>query len=142
MSAKDFRKTSHPELELSLYLSNFSKKISQLIDWDTYKKFMIIRNWCTNILGMSPEDFRKISHPEPKILNSLVNWSHTHRQTDRRTSVNLELTPPEVGQLKTNQAEFRSTGIDFEFKSTEDFLSTQHYNQLQIFVSSGLSPAK
>ena len=47
-----------------------------------------------------------------------------------------------MGQLKKNQAEFRSTGIDFEFKSTEDFLSTQHYNQLQIFVSSGLSPAK
>ena len=91
---------------------------------------------------MSAKDFRKISHLEPKILNSLVNWSHTHRQTDRRTSVNLELTPPEVGQLKTNQAEFRSTGIDFEFKSTEDFLFAQHYIQLQIFVSSGLSPAK
>ena len=30
---------------------------------------------------MSPTDFRKISHVEPKILNSLVNWSHTHRHT-------------------------------------------------------------
>ena len=49
---------------------------------------------------MSPEDFRKISHPEPKILNSLVNWWLTHRHTDTHTGVNLELTPPEVGQLK------------------------------------------
>ena len=44
---------------------------------------------------MSPKDFRKISHLEPKILNSLVNWSHTdthtHTHTDRRTSVNLQL---------------------------------------------------
>ena len=38
---------------------------------------------------MSPEDFRKISHPEPKILNSLVNCRHTHRPD---TWVNLELT--------------------------------------------------
>ena len=41
--------------------------------------------------GMSPKDFRNISHPEQKILNSLVNWSHTqghththmHTQTDK-----------------------------------------------------------
>ena len=142
MPPKNFREISHPELKISHYLSSFSQEVIQLADWQTYKKFRIIWNWSRNILGMSPKDFRKIYHLEPKILNSLVNWSQTHRQTDRRTSVNLELTPPEVGQLKTNQAEFRSTGIDFEFKSTEDFLSTQHYNQLQIFVSSGLSPAK
>ena len=49
---------------------------------------------------MSPEDFRKISHPEPKILNSLVNCGCTHGQTHAHTSVNLELTPPEEGQLK------------------------------------------
>ena len=30
---------------------------------------------------MSPEDFRKISHSEPKILNSLVNCTQTHRHT-------------------------------------------------------------
>ena len=30
---------------------------------------------------MSPKDFRKICHPEAKILNSLVNCSQTDRQT-------------------------------------------------------------
>ena len=53
---------------------------------------------------MSPEDFRKISHPEPKILNSLVNCGRTHGRTNTckhgRTSVNLELTPPEGGAAK------------------------------------------
>ena len=73
MPPKKFRNISHTELDLSLYLSNFSKKVSQLTDWKTYKKFIIIWNLCTNILGMSAEDFSKISHPEPKILNSLVN---------------------------------------------------------------------
>ena len=37
-----FRMISHPELEISLYLSNFSKKVSQLTDWQAYKKFRII----------------------------------------------------------------------------------------------------
>ena len=41
---------------------------------------------------MSPKGFRNISHPELKILNSLVNWPHTHRNTDTHTWVNLELT--------------------------------------------------
>ena len=48
---------------------------------------------------MSPEDFRKISHPELKILNSLVNCLHTQGGTNGPTGVNVELTPPEVGQL-------------------------------------------
>ena len=34
---------------------------------------------------MSPRCFRKISHPEPKILNSLVNCTLTHRHTDAHT---------------------------------------------------------
>ena len=41
---------------------------------------------------MSPKDFRKIYHPEPKISNSLVNCGWTHTRTHARTSVNLELT--------------------------------------------------
>ena len=51
---------------------------------------------------MSPEDFRKMSHPEPKILNSLVNSVHTdtqkHRHTDKCRS---RAVPPTVSQLKT-----------------------------------------
>ena len=35
---------------------------------------------------MSPEDFRKISHPEPKILNSLVNCGRTDGHTDTSKS--------------------------------------------------------
>ena len=37
--SKKFRKVSHPELEIFLYLSNFSKDVSQQTDWQTYKKF-------------------------------------------------------------------------------------------------------
>ena len=32
-SPKKFRKISHPELEISPYLSNFSKEVRQLTDW-------------------------------------------------------------------------------------------------------------
>ena len=53
MSPKNFRKISHLELETFLYLSNFSKKITQLTDWQTNKKFVIIWKKCTNIPGMS-----------------------------------------------------------------------------------------
>ena len=67
MSPKNFRKVSHPELEISLYLSNFSKRVSKLIDWKTYKKFKIIWiNW-KNIRGKPPKIFRKISYPELEI---------------------------------------------------------------------------
>ena len=83
MPPKNFRKISHPEVEISLYLSIFSKKVRQLTDWQTYKKFRIIWNLSRNILVMSPKNFRKISHLEPNILNSLVNWSQTDRHTDK-----------------------------------------------------------
>jgi len=59
MPPKNFRKISHTELEISLYLSNFSKKVSQLTDWQTYKKFRIIWNKCTNIPGVPPKKFQK-----------------------------------------------------------------------------------
>ena len=36
---KKFRKISHQEQEISPYLSNFSKEVRQLTDWQTYKKF-------------------------------------------------------------------------------------------------------
>ena len=32
---------------------------------------------------MSPENSRKISHLEPKILNSLVNWLYTDARTHK-----------------------------------------------------------
>ena len=53
MPRKNFRKISHTELEISLCLSNFSKKVSQLTDCQTYKQFVIIGKGCKNILGMS-----------------------------------------------------------------------------------------
>ena len=61
MSPKEIRKISHPELDISLYFSNFSKEVSQLTDSQTYKKFKIICKYCTNITGMSPKKFRDIS---------------------------------------------------------------------------------
>ena len=67
MSSKNFRKISHPELDISQYLCNFSKEVSQLKDWQTYKKFRIIWNKCTNIPGKSPKKFRKIHHQELEI---------------------------------------------------------------------------
>ena len=64
MSPKNFRKIYHPELEISLYLSNVGKEVSQLTDWQTYKKFRNIWNKCKNIPEMPPTNFRKIYHPD------------------------------------------------------------------------------
>ena len=75
MSSKNFRKISYPDLEIFQYLCNCSKKVSQITDWQTYKKFRIIWNKWTNIPGMSPKKFRKISHPEQKISLYLYNFS-------------------------------------------------------------------
>ena len=59
--------------------------LSQLTDSWKYRKFIIIWNWCTNIPGISPEDFRKIYHPEPRISNSFVNCLHMHARITART---------------------------------------------------------
>ena len=75
MSPENFRKISLPEVEILLYLYNFSKEVSQLTDSQTYKKFRIIWNWCRNIQGMPPKNFRKISHPELEISLQLSNFS-------------------------------------------------------------------
>ena len=102
MSSKDFRKISHQELEKSLYLSNFSKEISKLTDWQTYKKFRIIWNLCINIPGMSTKKFQKDISTRTKDIkqfSQLLTDTQTHRHTHGRTWVNVELTPPEVGQL-------------------------------------------
>ena len=86
MPPKKFRKVSDPELEISLYLSNFSKKVSQLTYWQTYKKFVTIWNKCTNIPGMPPKKFRKIYHPELEISLYLSNLSKEVSQlTDWQT---------------------------------------------------------
>ena len=83
---KNFRKISHTELEISLYLSNFSRRVSQQKNWQRYKKIRIIWNWCTNISGMSPKSFRNISHPELEISLHLSNFSKEVSQlTDSQT---------------------------------------------------------
>ena len=74
------------ELEKSLYLSNFSKEVCHLTDWQTYKKFRIISKWCNNIPGMCPKMFRKISHSGPEIWLYLSNFSKEVSQlTDWQT---------------------------------------------------------
>ena len=40
MSQKFKKNISHPGQEISLHLSNFSKEVSQLTDWQTHKKFV------------------------------------------------------------------------------------------------------
>ena len=66
---------SHQEVEVSLYFSNFSKEVSQLTDWKIYKKFRFIWNQCTNIMGMSPKNFRKVSNSDLEISLYLSNFS-------------------------------------------------------------------
>ena len=91
MSPKNFRKTSDPELEISLYFSYFSKEVSQPTDSHTYKKFRIIWNYCTKISGMSPKNFRKISHQELEISLYLSNFSKEVSQlTDWQTYKKFE----------------------------------------------------
>ena len=86
MPPKNFRKISHTELEISLYLSIFSKKVSQLTYWQTYRKFIIIWNKCTNIPGIPPKYFRKISHPKLEISLHLSNFSKkVSQRTDWKT---------------------------------------------------------
>ena len=75
MSPENFRKICLPEVEISLYLYNFSKEVSQLTYWQAYKKFRIIWNKCTNIPGMPPKNFREISHTEQELSLYLSNFS-------------------------------------------------------------------
>ena len=92
MPSKSFRKISHPEVEISLYLYNFSKEVSQLTDWQTYKKFRFLWNQFTQIPGMSPKIFRKISHLGPEICLYLANFSKEVSQlTDWRTIKKIKI---------------------------------------------------
>ena len=75
ISPKKIRKISHPDLEISLYLSNFSKEVSQLTDWQTYKKFKIKCINYKNIPGKPPKMFRKIYHPVLEIYLYWPNFS-------------------------------------------------------------------
>ena len=61
------RKIYQPEQDIFLYLSYFNKEASQLAERQTYKRFRIIWKYSRNILGMSPKNFRMISHPELEI---------------------------------------------------------------------------
>ena len=90
--SKKIRKISDPELEISLYSTNLSKEVSQLIDWQTYKSFKSIWNWCRNIPQMSPKNFRKISYPDLEISQYLCNFSKKVSQvTDWQTYKNSDL---------------------------------------------------
>ena len=44
---KKFRNIPHQEQEISLHLSNFGKEVSQLTDWQSYKKFQLLGNGVT-----------------------------------------------------------------------------------------------
>ena len=92
MSPKYFCKISHPELDISLYLSHFSKEVSQLGDCQTNKKVLVIWKQCANIQDMSHKKFRKISHSEQEISLHLSNFSkEVSQQTDRQTYKNFRI---------------------------------------------------
>merc|ERR1711954_465142 len=100
MSPKNFRKISYPELEISQYLCNFSKKVTQLTDIQEICNYLeLVYKHPRNV----SKRFQKDSSSRTKDIkqfSQLLTHTQTDRQTDTRTSVNLELTPPEVGQLK------------------------------------------
>ena len=86
MPLKNFRKISHPEQEIYLYWPNFSEEVSQLTDWQTNKKFVIIWKKCANISKMSQKNFRKISQSEQKIcLHSSNIYKEISQLTDWQT---------------------------------------------------------
>ena len=87
-------KLSFWELEICLYLSYFSKEVSQLTDCQTYKKFVIIWQKCTNISGMSPKKFRNIYHPGQEISQFLPTISKEDWQTNKKFII--------IGNLCTN----------------------------------------
>ena len=71
---------------------NSSKEVKQWTDWQTHKKSETIWNSCSDIPGMSPENLRKLAHPELEIYTvniiSVRKWGN--EQTDRHTR-NLKL---------------------------------------------------
>ena len=85
MSPKKFSKISYPQLEISLYLSHFSKEVHQLKDWQKYKKFRIIWNLCTNIPGLSHKN------SELEVSLCLSNFSkEVGKLTDWKTYMKFE----------------------------------------------------
>ena len=89
MSPENLKKDSSSRTGDIQRKPNFSKEVRQWTDWQTYKKFEIPWNYCKNIPGVSPKDFRKISLPEPDILTSWVSG-------DRRTHPPMKTAPPWV----------------------------------------------
>ena len=74
MPPKNFRKISHPELEISLYLSSFSKKVSQLTDWHIQKihnNLKIVQKYPGNI----SKNFRNKFYPQLQISLCWHNFS-------------------------------------------------------------------
>ena len=61
----------------------------QWTNWQTCKKSWIIWNWRTDIQGVSPENLRKLAHPELEIsaviIISVSKWVNEH--TDRHTRI-------------------------------------------------------
>ena len=113
----------HPELEISLNLSDFSKEVCQLPDWQTYTKFVIIWNQCTNISGISPKNFRKISHPGQEISLCRPHFSKEVSQlkTDRQTKI--------CNYLEKVYNYLRNVSKKFQ----KDISSRTRYNPLFIF---------
>ena len=143
MSLKNFRKISLPELEISLNLSSFSKRVSQQTDWHTTKKFRIIWSCCTNISGMSPKSFRNISHPEPEMSLYLSNCSkEVSHLTDWQTYKNFriiwnwpanipEMSPKNLRKISHPELEISLYLYNFS-KEVSQLTDLQTYKKLRI----------
>ena len=83
MSPINVRNISHPELDISLHLSYFSKEVSPLTDWQTYMNFTSIWIYCTNTQGMSPKSFIQFHQEGRQILGVQVICPQTDIETDR-----------------------------------------------------------
>ena len=55
-----------------------------------------------------------------KQFSQLITHAHMDAHTDARTSVNLELTPPEVGQLKCNIHHIYESSVNHKQAKGED----------------------
>ena len=143
MSPKIFRKTSYPEEDISLYLSNFNKEVCQLTDWQTYKKFRIIWKWFNNISGMSPKIFRKTSHSGSEKCLYFYNFSKEVSQlTDWQTYKNFriiwswpanipEMSPKKLKKISYPELEISQYLCNFS-KKVSQITDWQTYNKFRI----------
>ena len=90
MFSKNFRKTYHKELEICLYLSIFSKEISQLTDWQTNKNSELFEPVYKHPRNVSKRFQQDILSRTKDIKQFSQLLTHTHTQTERHTHTQID----------------------------------------------------